>query len=272
MKGGKAALWQDDKIAETITGQAVSFIERNRNNPFFLYFATHDIHVPRVPASRFQKASQAGPRGDVIEEFDWSVGEVLKTLDKLNLASNTLVIVSSDNGGILDFGDTRERDGDVESNHGHKFNGPLRGTKGTAYEGGTRVPLIARWPGKIQPGTSDQLVCLVDTLATCAAITGQKLPASAGPDSFNLLPILLGQARAPVRDELIEHSHRMGVRQGAWKFLTPNKGRKNEGPELYNLADDIGETTNLAEKDRAKVKELMAILQKDRSQGRSRPE
>ena len=185
------------------------------------------------------------------------------------------MIVSSDNGGILDFGDTRERDGDVESNHGHKFNGPLRGTKGTAYEGGTRVPLIARWPGKIQPGTSDQLVCLVDTLATCAAITGQKLPSSAGPDSFNLLPILLGQAKQPVRDQLIEHSRRMGVRQGAWKLLTPTKRAKiegNERTELYNLADDIGETTNLAEKNSAKVKELMAILQKDRSQGRSRPE
>ena len=114
MKGGKAALWQDDKIAETLTLQAVSFIEKNRKNPFFLYLATHDIHVPRVPASRFRHASKAGPRGDVIEEFDWTVSEVVKTLEKLNLTADTLVIVSSDNGGILDFGDTRERDGDVK--------------------------------------------------------------------------------------------------------------------------------------------------------------
>jgi arylsulfatase A-like enzyme len=276
MKGGKAALWQDDKIAETLTARAVAFIEGNRKNPFFLYFATHDIHVPRMPASRFRHASQAGPRGDVIEEFDWCVGEVLKTLDKLNLASNTLVIVSSDNGGVLDFGDSRERDGDFDSNNGHKFNGALRGTKGTTYEGGTRVPLIMRWPGKILPGATDQLACLVDTLATCAAITGQKLPASAGPDSFNLLPVLLGQAREPVRDHLIEHSRRMGVRQGPWKLLTPENRPKNPTAnghlELYNLADDLGEKTDLAEKNPDKVKELMAILEKDRKQERSRPQ
>ena len=276
MKGGKAALWKDEQIAETLTAHAISFIESNRHNPFFLYFATHDIHVPRAPASRFRHVSQAGPRGDVIEEFDWCVGEVLKTLDKLNLASNTFVMVSSDNGGILDFGDSRERDGDVVSNNDHKFNGPLRGTKGTAYEGGTRVPLIMRWPGKIRPSTTDQLVCLVDMLATFAAVTGQKLPASAGPDSFNLLPILLGQAEGPVRDHLIEHSRRMGVRQGSWKLLTAEKQPKSQRAdghvELYNLADDIGEKTDLAKKNPDKVKELSAILQRDREQGRSRPD
>ncbi len=275
MKGGKAALWQDDKIAETLTAQATSFIKNNRNNPFFLYCATHDIHVPRVPASRFRHASGAGPRGDVIEQFDWCVSEVIKTLDKLNLATNTLLIVTSDNGGILDFGDSPERDGNVASNNGHKFNGPLRGTKGTAYEGGTRIPLIVRWPGKVQPGASDKLVCLVDTLATCAAITGQKLPKSAGPDSFNLLPILLGQTKDQVRDHLIEHSRRMGVRQGPWKLLTPDKRARNPKmaarTELYNLADDIGEKTNLASQNPDKVKELTAILQKDRADGRSRP-
>lgn len=276
MKGGNAALWKDEQIAETLTSNVVSFIEGNRDHPFFLYFATHDIHVPRMPASRFRHASQAGPRGDVIEQFDWCVGEVLKTLDKLSLTTNTLLVVSSDNGGILDFGDSPKRDGDVVSNNGHKFNGPLRGTKGTAYEGGTRVPLIIRWPGKIQPGTSDQLVCLVDMLSTCAAITGQKLPHSAGPDSYNLLPILLGQTQQPVRDHLIEHSYRMGVRQGNWKLLTPDKRPKhrqaNGRPELYNLADDIGEKTNLAAKNPEKVKELTAILKKDREQGRSRPD
>src|SRR5947208_13792548 len=99
-----------------------------------------------MPASRFRHASHAGVRGDVIQEFDWCVGEVLKTLEKLKLGDNTLVFVSSDNGGILDHGDSAERDGDVTSNHGHAFNGPLRGTKGTPYERGTRVPLIVRWP------------------------------------------------------------------------------------------------------------------------------
>jgi arylsulfatase A-like enzyme len=278
MKGGKAALWKDDEIADTLTAQAVSFIEQNRHAPFFLYFATHDIHVPRMPANRFRKASQAGVRGDVIQEFDWCVGEVLKTLEKLKLADNTLIIVSSDNGGILDHGDSIERDGDVKSNNGHAFNGPLRGTKGTAYEGGTRVPLIACWPGRINPGTSGELVCLVDTMATCAALIGQPLPAEAGPDSFNLLPILLGQKeKQPVRDHLIEHSRRIGVRQGHWKLITSMAGPRRKAaepnrPELYDLTVDLGEKNDLAATNPDKVRELTGILERVRTRGRSRPE
>jgi arylsulfatase A-like enzyme len=280
MTGGQAALWKDTEIAETLTARGISFIEQNKARPFFLYLATHDIHVPRMPAARFRGSSQAGVRGDVIQEFDWCVGEVLTTLEKLKLADNTLVFVTSDNGGILDHGDTVERDGDVKSNNGHAFNGPLRGTKGTTYEGGTRVPLIACWPGKITPGTSDELICLVDTLATCAALTGRPLPAEAGPDSFNFLPVLLGEKRAkPVRDHLIEHSGRMGVRLGQWKLLTtvggqnPAKGKKAGAlPELYNLGDDIGERTNLAKQYPEKVEEMRALLKTVRSQGRSRPE
>ena len=204
---------------------------------------------------------------------------MLQTLDKLKLADNTLVFVTSDNGGILDYGDSPQRDGNVKSNNGHAFNGPLRGTKGTPYEGGTRVPLIACWPGRIKPGTSDELVGLVDILATCAALIGRPLPAEAGPDSFNLLPILLGEKRnKPVRDHLIEHSGRMGVRQGTWKLVTPPRarnvakgGQTNAAPELYNLADDIGETNNLAQQNPEKAKELMALLERLRSEGRSRP-
>jgi arylsulfatase A-like enzyme len=280
MSGGKAALWKDEEIGDTLAARAVSFIEQNKAAPFFLYLATHDIHVPRMPAARFRGSSHAGPRGDVIQEFDGCVGEVVHTLDRLKLAAHTLLIVSSDNGGVLDHGDTVERDRDVKSNNGHAFNGPLRGTKGTAYEGGTRVPLIARWPGRIKPGTSDDLVCLVDTLATCAALTGQPLPAEAGPDSFNLLPILLGQKRdKPVRDHLIEHSQRMGVRLGQWKLIIPMSAKKlgkgpaaNTQPELYNLADDIGETDNVAKKYPDKVKEMTALLEQVRTKGSSRPD
>jgi arylsulfatase A-like enzyme len=272
MTGGKAALWKDEAIAETLASRATSFIESNRANPFFLYFATHDIHVPRMPNSQFRHSSQAGVRGDVIQQFDWCVGEVMRTLDKLNLTKNTLLIVSSDNGGILDWGDSPERDGNMASNNGHAFNGPLRGTKGTAYEGGTRVPLIARWPGHVQPGTSDQLICLVDTLATCAAITHQKLPPTSAPDSFNILPVLLGKIKSPVRDHLVEHSRRMGVRQGQWKLITGDaRPKQKANTELYNLADDIGEQKNLAAKNPEKVAELTTILQKVRSEGHSRP-
>lgn len=274
MTGGKSALWKDDEIAETLTSQAVQFIERNRNQPFFLYLATHDIHVPRVPANRFRHSSGAGPRGDVIQEFDWTVSEVVKALDKLNIATNTLLIVSSDNGGILDYGDTRERDGDEKSNNGHAFNGPLRGTKGTPYEGGTRIPLIMRWPAKIKPGTTDQLVCLVDTLATCAALTKQKLPPTSAPDSFSLLPIVNGDLKIAVRNTLIEHSRRMGVREGNWKLVTPNhgsKGKQAAGVELYNLANDLGEKDNVASANPEKVKELTDILRRAHQEGHTRP-
>jgi arylsulfatase A-like enzyme len=136
-----------------------------------------------------------------------------------------------------------------------------------------------RWPDHIKPGTSDELVCLVDMLATCAALTGQTLPAEAGPDSFDFLPVLLGQKRdKPVRDHLIEQSRRMGVRQGQWKLITPGGpnrpgkgGEANAKPELYNLANDIGEANNLAQKHPDKVKELAAMWQEVRSKGRSRP-
>jgi arylsulfatase A-like enzyme len=141
------------------------------------------------------------------------------------------------------------------------------------------VPLVVRWPGKVKPGTSDELVCLVDLLATCAALTGQTLPAAAGPDSFDLLPVLLGQKRdSPVRSLLIEHSRRMGVRQGQWKLVTPAGARRpaksaeaNAAPELYNLAEDLGEVNDLAAKHPEKVKELTALWEQVRTQGRSRP-
>lgn len=280
MSGGKAALWKDEAIAATLTTRALKFLEQSKDRPFFLYLATHDIHCPRAPAPPFRGASQAGVRGDAVQEFDWTVGEVLDTLDRLKLADHTLVIVTSDNGGVLDHGDTVERDGDVVSNNGHAFNGPLRGEKGTPYEGGTRVPFIARWPGKIPPGKSDELICLVDTLATFAALLGRELPGEAGPDSFNFLPVLLGQKlSAPVRPHLVEQSPRMALRQGLWKFVSSTgpaarkrKPGSDTGPvELYNLAKDPGETTDLAVENPDKLKELAALLEQVRNQTRTRP-
>ena len=274
MTGGASALWQDEKIAETITARAVKFIEENKDKPFFLYFATHDIHVPRVPAARFRGSSGAGIRGDAIQEFDWSVGEVVKALDRLKLSDNTLLIVTSDNGGILDWGDTEERDGNPKTNKGHAFNGPLRGTKGTPYEGGTRVPFIARWPGKIKPGNSDELICSVDMLATSAAILGEKLTGDAGPDSFNFLPALLGQTGGkPIRNHLVEDSRRKSIRQGSWKFIAAGKNKDgNATAELYDLSNDLGEKNNIADKHPEKVKELAALLDRATTESRTRPE
>ena len=174
MSGGKSARWVDEDIADTITAKATAFIEQNRDRPFFLYFATHDIHVPRVPHPRFAGKSGLGPRGDVILEFDWCAGEILKTLDRLKLARNTLVIFTSDNGPVVDDG---YKDQAVEKLDGHKPAGPLRGGKYSTFDAGTRVPFIVRWPGRVKPGVSDALVCQIDFLSSFAALTGQTLAA-----------------------------------------------------------------------------------------------
>ena len=151
MKGGRSALWRDEEMADTFTREAVAFIRRHRPGPFFLYFATHDIHVPRVPHPRFAGKSGMGPRGDAIVEFDWSVGEVLRALDETGVAGDTLVLLTSDNGPVVDNG---YRDGAVEELGGHRPAGPYRGGKYSTFEAGTRVPFVVRWPGRVRPGTS----------------------------------------------------------------------------------------------------------------------
>ena len=269
MSGGKAARWKDEEMADTLTQKAVAFIQRNAGKPFFLYLATHNIHVPRVPHPRWRGTSPHGTRGDFIQEFDGCVGEVLATLDKLKLAGNTLVIVTSDNGGVMDDG---YQDGSRNDTSGHRCNGGLRGFKGSLYEGGHRIPFIARWPGKIKPGTeSKELISLVDMMATFAAIVGEKLPADAGPDSFNVLPALLGE-KTP-RDHLIVQMNgiaRQAVRQGPWKFIPPPPANKTKAAELYHLDTDLGEQKDLAAQNPAKAGELAALLQKVREQGQSR--
>jgi arylsulfatase A-like enzyme len=278
MSGGKAARWVDENIADTITGKAVAFIEKYKEEPFFLYFATHDIHVPRVPHPRFAGKSGLGPRGDVILEFDWSVGEVLKTLDRLDLAENTLVIFSSDNGPVVDDG---YKDQAVELLDGHKPAGPLRGGKYSAFDAGTRVPFVVRWPGRVKPGVSEALACQIDLPASMAAMTGQKLGFEDAPDSFDVLGALLGQAPAG-RDHLVEHAGSLSLIQGDWKYIEPSKGpRMNVNtntemgnapqPQLYHLKEDLGERNDVATQNLERVKEMAALLQKIRQQGRSRP-
>ena len=278
MAGGKSARWNDEHMADTLTGKAVAFIEQNRARPFFLYFATQDIHVPRVPHQRFQGTSGCGVRGDVVREFDGSVGAVLAALDRLKLADRTLVIVTSDNGGVMDDG---YADGAVQDAHGHRCNGPLRGYKGNLWEGGHREPFVARWPGRIKPGsTSNELICLVDMLATMAAVVDAPLPQDAGPDSFNVLSALVGEKHdRPARDHLVMQTNgesQLAIRKGPWKLIPGRKAanRKSDGSggaQLYNLADDPGETTNVALKHPEIVRELTVLLQEIRSKGRSRP-
>jgi arylsulfatase A-like enzyme len=227
--------------------------------------ATHNIHVPRVPNPRFKGKSDCGVRGDAIVEFDWTAGQVLDQLEKLGLAANTLVILSSDNGGINDDNgpDKVHGCGDPDATNGHLPNGVLRGTKGTFWEGGTRVPCLVRWPGKVQPGTSDVLLSQVDFLASLAALTGQQIPAGHAPDSQNHLPALLGAAKEG-REFLLEQGNTgapFGLRFGTWK-LTPNAGPKaGPGKALYNLADDLGETRNVAAEHPDIVAKMTAALQ-----------
>ena len=273
-KGGKAALWKDEDMADQFTRHALAFIERVRDKPFFLYFATHDIHVPRVPNPRFAGKTSMGARGDAIVEFDACVGEILNTLDKLNLTENTMVILSSDNGPVLDDG---YKDLANEKLGNHKPAGPFRAGKYSLFEGGTRMPFLVRWPGRVKPGVSDALISQVDLAASLAALTGQKPDPVTMPDSVNVLPALLGQSKTG-RAWVVEHANRLAVREGAWKFIPPGRVLDRLGPWeqvtapepgfLFNLANDPGETTDVAASHPEKVQELGELLVKIRNTGR----
>jgi arylsulfatase A-like enzyme len=278
MTGGKAARWVDEDMADTFTRKAVAFIEQNKDRPFFLYFATHDPHVPRAPHPRFVGKSGCGVRGDVIVQFDWCAGEILNTLDRLHLSKNTLVVLSSDNGPVVDDG---YQDGAVENLNGHRPAGPLRGGKYSIFEGGTRVPFIIRWPQRIKPGISGALVSHIDFLASFAALTEQKLAAGDALDSRNVLPALLGQSQTG-RDQFVEHANVLALRDGAWKYIEPGPGPKrnaaaNAEPatepagQLYQLADDLGETNDLIRAQPDRSRHLLEQLKAARQSGDLKP-
>jgi arylsulfatase A-like enzyme len=277
MSGGKAARWTDEHMADVITAKATAFIEKNRERPFFLYFSTHDIHVPRVPHARFAGKSGLGPRGDAILQFDACVGELMKTLDRLNLASNTLVILTSDNGPVVDDG---YKDEAVEKLGTHRPAGPLRGGKYSAFEAGTRVPFVVRWPSAVKAGVSEALACQIDFTASFAALTGQRLGAPDAPDSFNILDALLGKSRSG-RDHLVEHAGTLSLIKGKWKYIQPGTGAKfnkntntelgnDAQPQLYNLEEDPGEKRNVAARYPDRVQELAEQLKQIRDRGHSR--
>jgi len=295
MTGGESVRWVDEDIALTQTAKTVAYIEEQKDKPFFLYFAPCNVHVPVTPNKRFQGTSDCGPYGDFIHELDWSVGEVLATLDRLGIADNTLVLFSSDNGGVNHRGPYAA---------GHRPNGRFIGQKTDIWEGGQRVPFIARWPEHVPAGAvSEELVSLADVLATTAALLDKELPPTAGPDSFNLLPTLLGvPGHQPPRDTLVLGWPGWALRQGPWLYI-PHQGsggvttdpknlagegwmnfaeaghvnsdydaegklKENAPPgQLYNLADDPAESTNLY-RDRPELVEKMdALLKKIRGRG-----
>jgi arylsulfatase A-like enzyme len=277
MSGGTSALWKDEEMADEFTARAVSFIEKNKARPFFLYFATHDIHVPRVPHPRFTGKTTMGPRGDAIIEFDWSVGRLLETLDRLGLAANTLVILTSDNGPVLDDG---YKDGAAEKVGDHRPSGPLRGGKYSAFDAGTREPFIVRWPERVKPGLSDARFSQVDLFASLATLAGQPLDDEDAPDSLDRLDALLGKSRLG-RDHIIEQAGTLSVIRGRYKYIESSDGPRmnvptnielgnDPHPQLYDIVDDIGEKRNIAAEHPEVVEELDKLLRKIKSAGRTR--
>lgn len=276
MKGGGKALWKDENIADSITTHAIQFIESHKDKPFFLYFATNDVHVPRFPHDRFRGKNPMGLRGDAIAQFDWSVGELLNTLDRLGLTENTLVILSSDNGPVVDDGYADEAE---ERLNGHRPSGPWRGNKYSAFEGGTAVPAIVRWPARIQSGKeSGALISQIDWMASLGTLIGAQLPKESAPDSWNRLSTLLGDDETD-RPWIMEYSsnHVLSVRSGKWKYIDPSDGpamipwgpKIETGnlstPQLYLLEENVYEQENVAEKYPAKVFELQKIARRVRN-------
>lgn len=279
------SVFENEKVAEMvepvgmlplITKQAGDYIAQRAKTgaPFFLYFALNSPHTPIVPSAEWQGKSGLGPYGDFVMETDWAVGQVLADLDKAGVSGNTLVFFASDNGCSPQAGVAQ-----LEK-EGHFPSAQYRGYKSDIWDGGHRIPFLARWPGHIQPGTqTDQLVCLTDLMATCAAILNVKLPDSAGEDSVSLLPVLLGKTTAPVREAVVHHSisGRFAIRQGPWKFELCtgsggwSKGGDGETVQLYNMETDPGEQKNLHKEKPDVVAQLTELLEKYVKNGRSTP-
>lgn len=281
--GGHAARFRDEDLSDKWVEQSNAWIEANKDSPFFLFFASHDLHVPRVVHERFQGKTKLGPRGDAIFELDWCVGQLLDTLDRLNLAENTLVVFCSDNGPVLDDG---YKDDAIEKIGDHQAAGPYRGGKYNVYEGGTRTPFITRWKGKINPGVSDEIVCTIDLAASCAAMAGTEIPQDACLDSFNVMGALLGQQDAKGRGHLVQQDNgqggNFGFRVDNWKLLqheskkTKNtelrlQGRPIAPAVLYNLETDPGERKNVIKDHPDVAKRMQEQLAKLIDAGRSRP-
>jgi len=276
MKGGESALWVDEDFPKVLSGKAIDFIKSANNNPFFLYFSFHDIHVPRLPHQDFVGKSTMGPRGDVIAQMDWVTGEVINQLEKLGLAKNTLIIFTSDNGPVLNDGYADQAE---ELLGNHLPAGPLRGGKYSAYEGGTRVPMIVYWHGNTTPGASNALISQVDLYATFAAIAGQPLANNEAIDSKNILPTLLNP-KTSGNEIILEESYTLSIRQSKWKYIEPFNSEKkipnfmkNKGveggfeyfPQLFDLDTDIHEKNNVADKNPELVQALQAQLDRIRN-------
>ena len=261
MKGGEKAKWSDVDLADHFLAKAQDYVKAHKDKPFFLYYAMNEPHVPRTPNPRFVGKSGMGPRGDVILEADWCIGEFIRTLEKEGLLENTLIVFSSDNGPVLNDG---YYDDAVEKLANHKPGGPLRGGKYSLFEAGTRVPFFTYWKGKIQPKVSDALICQIDLLASLAKLVGTEENST---DSKEYLDVLMGTSRSGRESLVIEATSRTAFRKGDWIMIPSYKGPalsketnielgNSEEYQLYNLKKDIGQLHNLAKSNPKKQKEM----------------
>ncbi len=272
MAGGKAALWNDETMADEFIKQTEKYIKSHKDKPFFLYFSSQDIHCPRTPHPRFRGKSQLGYRGDAMVQFDWSTGEIMRILKENGLADNTIVIFSSDNGPVYDDGyddGTTVKTSTADNDRGHYAAGPYRGGKYQIYEGGTRVPLLIRWPARIKPGKSDALVSQVDLLASFADLLDIELARDQAPDSQNILKAFLGQDKVGLTEMIEEIRGTIALRSGHWKFVM--KKSNNASDELYNLKEDIAEKNNIIEKYPEKAAMMKKKLKEIITRGQIRP-
>ena len=272
MKGGGRALWRDESIADSIVSHAIGFIDAHRDGPFFMYLCTNDVHVPRLPHERFRGLSPMGLRGEAILQFDWTVAQLTQALRERGLDRNTLILITSDNGPVLDDGyDDRAEElaGD------HRPGGPWRGGKYSAFEAGSVVPFIAYWPEGVKGGrTSHALASLIDVPATLAALAGIRVPEGAAPDSENHLSTWLGRDRKPRKFAVSMASNRsLVLRTQRYKYISPSQGKPmitwgpkietgySPTPQLYDLSRSPYENENIAEKKPRKLHELQALLE-----------
>ena len=282
--GGMKARFRDEDLSDEWVKQSEEWIGAHRQGPFFLFFASHDIHVPRVAHERFQGKSCLGPRGDCILEFDWCVGELMKMLDRFGIAEKTLVVLCSDNGPVLDDG---YKDFAVEKLGDHQPTGPFSGGKYSVLEGGTRIPFIVRWPGHVKPAVSEQVVCTIDLAASFAALTGQAIAENQCLDSFNVMDALLGKPGAKGREFLIQQNNggtSFGLRMGEWKLVRQKRPHKTQAVvtkrpvvapkqlnSLYHLSDDPGETRDVSAEHPEVFQHMVELLDKLIADGRSTP-
>lgn len=271
MTGGEEAYWTDEEFPFLFTEKAVKFIDQNKNNPFFLFFSFHDIHVPRLPHEQFKGKSKMGPRGDAIVQMDWMTGQIVNKLKELGLEENTLILFTSDNGPVLDDG---YADFAIEMLGDHEPSGPFRGGKYSAFEAGTRVPTIAYWPGTILSGVNEALISQVDIIASIAKLVNVPLQEGQAIDSEDMLDEFLGNSKEG-REYMLSESFVFSLRKENWKYIHPISENKkfpkwldNKGVEtgfshesqLFDLDKDIHEEVNLAKEYPEIVQEMESEL------------